>query len=189
MELKQPRPRRRFSAYSLRKYFEAHSHLYMLFKLVKEQWKSTEMDIQLDRAEEFFVHTDSAMSQAGWELTFALLAEFQARVRASGAEFVLVAVPTKYQIDTKLWESYTALAGLEPDEYDRQAPQRHSEDWSTRYRNPLIDLFDEFRARNVDNTFYYTNDGHWNPDGHLLAAELILERLRELGLIGTGVSR
>jgi len=185
VETKRPDPPGRRLAYPVRKFLAAHSHLYVLFLLAKEQHWSREMDLETEVARDFFVWTGTEEAESGWRLTLALLEEFDRRVRESGAEFVVVAIPSKHQVDPALWAQYAALAGADPGAFDRGAYQQRLREWSRRTGVRLIDLFDEFVARNVDNSFYYTIDGHWNPSGHALAAELILEGLGDQGLIAS----
>jgi hypothetical protein len=80
-------------------------------------------------------------------------------------------------MNPRLWIDYARRAGADPEAYDRGAYQRRLREWSGRTGIRLVDPLEEFVARSVDNELYYPVDGHWNPAGHALAAELILDGL------------
>ena len=41
----------------------------------------------------------------------------------------------------------------------------------------VFDMLLYFRQKNINNTFYYNIDGHWNQKGHELAADLFYDYL------------
>jgi hypothetical protein len=134
-------------------------------------------------AEEVFARAPSPRVAQGWELTLALLDDLKRRVEADGARFVLVVFPTRFQVDDALWALQAARIGVDPAEFDLRRPQEKLGEWAARTGATTIDLLDDFRARNVSNTFYFSIDAHWNPAGHHLAAEKIAEGLRRAGLL------
>jgi lysophospholipase L1-like esterase len=181
--------------YDFRKFFASRSQLFALVKLgidaaeeedprerraAKEAaaWRSNPLE-----AEEVFARDPSPKVAAGWDLTLALLSELKARVEPGGARFVLVVFPTRFQVDDALWRAQAARIGVDPAAFDLTKPQRVLGAWAAETRTPIVDLLEDFRRRNVSNTFYYATDAHWNAAGHRLAAERIDAGLRALGLI------
>ncbi|HZE88052.1 MAG TPA: SGNH/GDSL hydrolase family protein, partial [Verrucomicrobiae bacterium] len=189
-------PKARF-VYDLRKFFASRSHLYMLVKLAVDA--ATEEDPVERRAgkaaapalnaaapleaEEVFERKPSDLVAGGWNLSLALLSAMKHHVEAGGARFVLVVFPSRFQVDDALWRDQTARIAVDPGAFDLAKPQRVLSEWAHATGTPVIDLLDEFRRRNVSNTFYFKTDAHWNPLGHELAAETIAKGLREIGIL------
>ncbi|MBI3447417.1 MAG: SGNH/GDSL hydrolase family protein [Acidobacteria bacterium] len=183
--------------YDLRKFFASRSHLYMLVKQAVDA--ATEEDPVERRAgkaaapalnaaapleaEEVFERKPSQLVAGGWDLSLALLSAMKHHVEAGGARFVLVVFPSRFQVDDALWRAQAARIGVDPATFDLGKPQRLLAEWGKSTGTPVIDLLDEFRRRNVSNTFYLKTDAHWNPLGHQLAAETIAKGLRELGVL------
>lgn len=189
VQVKEPRtPRRRWS-YDLRKALASRSHLYMLWVDGMRSWRkraegrrggggSAVIDENRPlEAEEVFARRPSAEVEEGWGLTLGLVEELRARVEGAGAGFLVVLFPTRYQVDDSLWAAHARARGIRPEGIDLRTPQRIFGEWSDRTGIRVLDLLDEFRARNVDNSFYHDRDAHWNPEGHRLAATLIREAL------------
>ena len=173
--------------YDVRKWFASRSHVYMLFKqgidaLTHEASDDTPARGAPLEAEEVFARAPSKRVAHGWELTLALLGELRARVEARGARFAVVLLPTRFQVDDALWASQTRRAGFDPAGFDLRLPQQAFSAWSERTGTPVIDLLDQFRARNRANSFYHEVDAHWNRAGHALAAELTIAGLEARGL-------
>ncbi|HET9480280.1 MAG TPA: hypothetical protein VFP98_00860, partial [Candidatus Polarisedimenticolia bacterium] len=178
-----PLPKNRM-AYNIRKTFASRSHLYVLFKLWLDTLETPEEGASAPlEAEDVFARSPSPRVVRGWELTLALLDELRARVEAGGGRFAVVLFPTRYQVDDALWAAGVLRKRLDTDAYDLRAPQKRLGAWAEATGAVLIDLLDEFRSRNTSNSFYYEVDAHWNPAGHRLAAELILDGLVERGLL------
>lgn len=51
-----------------------------------------------------------------------------------------------------------------------------------KYNIPLVDLIQEFEKRGANTRAFFVDDNHYNPQGHSLIAELLFERLSELGI-------
>ncbi len=166
-----------------REFLAAHSHLYILIRLGLKEIDRVREEEQSRESEEVFARSPSERIATGWTLTLALLDEMRRRVEAEGARFVVVVFPARYQVDDALWEAQAKHLGLDPLAFDLKKSQRLLKEWAEKSGAPLIDLLDEFRSRNVSNSFYFSTDGHWNRDGHRLAAELILEGLIAQGLL------
>jgi len=108
-----------------------------------------------------------------------ILKEFDRVAQADGAKFVLLLLPAKEQVDDVLYEKYYSARNLTPG-VARWRPQRDLMAIAERNHITAIDVSPEFVRRNVNNTFYYTYDGHFNARGHLLTADLIQEPLRRV---------
>ncbi len=194
VEAREARGPRSRLLYDARKLLASRSHLYMLVALALRGVRSDAGRGRAEdagagaaaplEAEEVFAREPGAKVRLGWDLTLALLDRLREEVEAGGARFAVVAFPTRFQVDDVLWAEHTRRAGLDPDRYDRRVPQQRLGAWSEETGAIVVDLLEGFRAHNVENSFYYRIDAHWNAEGHLLAAELTLGGLRLHGLAG-----
>jgi len=88
-------------------------------------------------------------------------------VRASGAEFLLAAVPSKALL-------FGAVAEGEP-VFSRLVRQ-----WAQREGVDYLDLDPDFAAASRQQPLYFPKDIHWNRAGHRVAAEAVARRWPEL---------
>jgi hypothetical protein len=175
--------------YDLRKFLASRSHLYMLFvqgeRTLRNQDRAQRLETESAaleagrplEAEDIFARFPSPRIARGWSLTLALLDELRRRVESSGARFMVVVFPTRFQVDDALWEAHARRREIVPSRIDRRIPQRQLRQWADRSGVALLDLLEPFRERNRSNTFYHRVDAHWNPAGHRLAAMLIVDEL------------
>ncbi|MBN1202852.1 MAG: SGNH/GDSL hydrolase family protein [Anaerolineae bacterium] len=116
--------------------------------------------------------------QDAWSLTGALLAQMQTKTAAAHAILVVVYLPESFQSIDRLW----AQVEDSDESLLRDAP-------NTQLVQIIpagayyLDLLPGFRAVAQDTALYYLADGHFNPAGHALAADLIQAFLIEQALI------
>jgi lysophospholipase L1-like esterase len=106
-----------------------------------------------------------------WNLTRAILTEIDAVAKTNNAKTFIVIVPTREQVNKNFDSELTgALVDLGKEN-----------------NITVLDCLPEFR-KNAENgeELYFKNDGHWNANGHRLAAELIYDKLIEEQLIPLG---
>jgi len=185
------------TAYRVRKYLAARSHLYMLAALGwrqmtghaeeprrpdpnQEAYRDTGLDQPMEAEEAFTKRRIPAVAR-GWTMTLAVTAALKKSVEESGARFALVMFPTRYQVDADLWDRHCKSERLDPSKFDLRKPQKIVGEWTQRFAVDVIDLLDEFRAQNRDNSFYFDIDAHMNAAGHALAAQTIVRSLEEKG--------
>ncbi len=137
---------------------------------------------RLLETEDVFEIEPSPEIAAGWVLTEALLTEMKRRVEISGARFMVVALPTRFQVDDALWRAHAREIGISPGLYDLEIPGKRLAAWAEHTGGVVVDLLPAFRAANRDNSFYYAIDAHWNPEGHRIAAGTIHAALVSRGL-------
>lgn len=107
----------------------------------------------------------------GWNLTKAILKEIDTVAKANNAKTFVIIIPTREQVN-KNWDSEINGALV---------------DFGKESNIPVLDLLPEFRehAKNGEQ-LYFKIDGHWNANGHKLAAELIYDKLVEEELVPLG---
>lgn len=125
------------------------------------------------------LYRDDPEYAAVWNLTGRLLAEFQRRVRAAGAAFVVVYAPAIVQIERDDWRAKRELNRLTGD-FDLGHPQRRLRELSQAYGFDWIDLTAALEAAASQSTVYY-RDSHWNAGGHAAAATALADSLGARG--------
>lgn len=116
-----------------------------------------------------------------WQITEELILMLRDEVEADGACFAVMVIPSHYQVD-HLWEAFLH-ARLVGDEYtwNRSATSERLADYLPRNGIPNLDLTPIFRDRGNlgGESLYLERDGHWNANGHKVAAESLFSWIRE----------
>ncbi len=183
-----PRERRFGFVRDARSWLAAHSHLFILFRSGRVALRDRMEPPEATEAEDVFAIAPGEEVRRGWEMTGHLLDAIADRVDEAGARLVLVGIPARFQVDDALWHAFAARAGLEEDRFDRRLPERRLGEWAQRRGVAYVPLLDALRASNVDNSFYYDGDGHFNAAGHDLAARVILDAIEDLAYADAPVS-
>jgi hypothetical protein len=123
----------------------------------------------------------------GWALTRALLEELQRAVEADGAKLALVAIPSRVQVISQLFEVSAVLYPGEPSVeaflQDPAKPQRALQAFGQEIGIPVLDLIPAFAERDDTQQLYYPSVAHWNEKGNHIAAEHIHAFLIENRLV------
>jgi lysophospholipase L1-like esterase len=169
-------------------------HLYLesrLYALIKNVWKS---DRGTDPAEPIYTQLKPETGAApnpllylfqdpyqkaiedAWNLTEAIMEKWQSLARANGSELAVVYAPSHWAIND--WERIPELFPVLKDEFaawDSEKPDRYLEKITGASNIPFHSMTEAFFECS-DRTgvrYYFTNDGHWNPDGHKVAARSV----------------
>ncbi len=129
---------------------------------------------------------ETAPLREAWAVTERLLLELARAVRDDGSSFVLMTVTTGGQVDAAAREQ----ALQEHPEWDLDYADRRLGQFAEEHGIPALILVQPFleyhRKTGVKlHGFEDVSRGHWNPEGHRLAAELMSEFLRTRGLVPT----
>jgi len=170
--------------YAARKFLASHFHLYILFKMGLDALEAPEgqQGNEGPAGPAVDLAFDKEGADASWNLTLALLDRLSREVEEAGARFVLVSIPTRYEVDDSLWE--LTLGKADPSAFDLEEVSLRLSAWARQRSVPLVDLREPMRRLDRDNDFYFDIDAHWRPAGHRLAAETILEALAREGILG-----
>jgi lysophospholipase L1-like esterase len=118
-----------------------------------------------------------------WWVTEQLLASVRNTAQAQGAELVVVAAPSYYQVNADAWRSLVEADTRERNRYEQDAPNRRLAEIAQRHGLRLLDLLPSIRqAQQGGGRLYFPADGHWTSDGHQFAANQIAEYLSSSGL-------
>jgi hypothetical protein len=136
-----------------------------------------------------FTPTHEEPFASAWDATEWAIRELRREVEADGGKFVLVTLPDNLKMERDPKAALEKEYGAElPKEFDIDYPERRLAAFSKREGIMFYDLTAGFRAErdrlNLEPPYFsYQHDGHWNPKGHALAAQLIGNYLERVGLI------
>jgi lysophospholipase L1-like esterase len=110
--------------------------------------------------------------QIAWQHTDDLLSQMRRAVASRGRQFVVMVIPSRYQIYPELWrETISAHPAMRERQWDLDAPARRVMAWCAAHRADCLDLSAAFlQAARGSARLYFHFDGHWTAAGHRLAA-------------------
>ncbi|MDD5178219.1 MAG: SGNH/GDSL hydrolase family protein [Candidatus Nanoarchaeia archaeon] len=119
--------------------------------------------------------------QDAFDVTKALIMETKKISNENGAEFLLVILPDKEQIEVEEWdlalEEYPVMKTLS---FDLEKPNRVLKELCEQNNIDCLFLLDDFREVYANGTkLYYSKDRHWNEEGNKLAADLVISYLSQ----------
>lgn len=119
-----------------------------------------------------------------WESTRALFAALGDRIVARGARPVLVYIPARFEISDRDWELTVKRYGIDPSAWDRSQVRARFREITAPHGWEFLDLTEPIQAASTLWTpTYLPYDGHWNPRGHEVAAQAVIDRLRARDLL------
>ncbi|MBN2369503.1 MAG: hypothetical protein JXO72_03370 [Vicinamibacteria bacterium] len=109
-----------------------------------------------------------------WVKTTRLIAAFDQAVRARGARFLIVGIPSFMEVDDGSWALSSALHGFDETGWDRGLAMQRLLSIGHGLGVPVLDLTPALRRSNrLFRKTYYPRDGHLNSRGHdVVAREL-----------------
>lgn len=116
-------------------------------------------------------------------LTLRAYEEMADLCEGAGADFLVVRIPARVQVEVATFEGLVQRAGLSLEDLDRSLPGRRLlEDCEARGL-PTLDLLELFERREPGPSPHYFLEGHPSRQGCAEAARAIAGRIRELGLL------
>ncbi len=169
---------------NLRIWVRVHSHFYIF---VRNRFHAVYMASGLAPLSQYF--DPSALAEwpprirdVGWPAGQAAIDETARWCRDRGVGYLVVIVPTRYQVDDESWDAHRKAWKLPPDAFDRDHAQRVVGRHLQERGIPVIDLLPILRdAARTGAHLYYGNDPHWTAEGHRLAALETARRIADLG--------
>lgn len=119
--------------------------------------------------------------QEAFDITQRLISKFRASVEERGARFILMTVCNAEQVHPRKADQLKEIYGQS---FDFDQPDRILESFSRQEGITFLDLMPKFREYHRNTGTYLhgfgsSPGGHWNENGHRLAAEKIFEFLLE----------
>jgi len=113
--------------------------------------------------------------EESWEITRALLKKFKQESNAIGADFLLVSIPSIWQVEEDKWDGLVEEYP-EIQDWDRLLPEKRIEEIVTKGDFFYVSLQDAFYQ---DGLFYPLN-GHFTEKGHVITADYLEQAIKEV---------
>jgi hypothetical protein len=105
--------------------------------------------------------------------------DFKKWCEARNVELVIAIFPDQLQVDTQLIKNIIKMYGLAPNSIDLSFPNQLVGKFLQQNHIHCLDMVPEFQEQSRSTALYRINDTHWNEAGNKLAAEMILNFLRQ----------
>lgn len=124
-----------------------------------------------------------------WNRTEACLRGFRATCQSAGVPLLLVAIPSREQVQSSSREAYMAAKGLSAEQFDPDLPTRRILAAAEREGIAALDPLPALKAvAETGTAVYFEKDWHLNPRGYHVLASRLYERLVEDDLLGGGTT-
>lgn len=140
----------------------------------REPWYSHERMVQVEASRARLC--DRGQSE-GFDELFdrfaAILRGLRDDVEASGAEFRMVILPDRVQVNLDEQREALAYLGMRDHQFDWDKPQRRLRELLDREGVSYLDLLEPFRERTKTQQLFDPGNTHWNVEGNAFVAELL----------------
>lgn len=166
----------RYWGLEARSYLASHSHLY---QIVYQSWKSvgrSDAGARLtSHVVELMRNVPSDEANRGWWVTQQLLEEAKSLAKADGFMLAMFIIPTVYEVDDQSYSDLLAAHRVNESDLNRDKPVETLAGILDREGIDSINLLPAFRTRSHDSgqQLYIQGDGHFNKEGHQLAASVV----------------
>jgi hypothetical protein len=168
----------------LKAFIATRFQLYQLWRKVRHRGEIRRVGSALNtHVTDLFKEPTPVEIAKGYELTEQLLGAVRDRAGEAGAKVVLVLLPIRYQLADSAFTEFVRRAAVPATEMDPTKPQRVVTEMAGRLGLPVIDLLPRFRDWTAKSSLplYLEWDGHWNPAGHRVATEVVVEGISQMG--------
>jgi GDSL-like Lipase/Acylhydrolase family len=180
-----------FRTLKVKQYLASRSHFYQLLRRARELRHIRKAKRHLDAHVMQLIQEDgSAAIAKGWELTGGLLVGIRDEGARLGARASVVLIPLSLQIYPDVLRGWLAANGVPADRLALEGPQARMREIAAAAEVTTIDLLPAFRRSFGQNGrgLHLERDGHWNQQGHRIAAALVADELIGRGLVTTRAS-
>jgi GDSL-like Lipase/Acylhydrolase family len=184
---KQEMPWFEYRSLKVKDFLASHSHLTQLLRKYKyrrglataAQSLDTHL-LQLVRREE------SAQLGMGWEMTYQLFKQMQEAGKGIGAETAIFLIPLSIQLYDQALTSFIRTHDVSRDDISLERPQEKMRQFGNSLGIQIIDLLPNFREWvQRHQRSLHVGDGHWNAEGHRIAADVVSEQLLKKGVFSS----
>lgn len=170
----------RYELLQLKAFLATRSHTYQLLLRARRAREVRDTASQLrSHVVELFMPSDTAQISRGLELTALLLERVQTLASSERSRVVVVLLPLVVQLSDERFAAFSRSASGSARDLEIDKPQRMMKRVGDRLRLTMIDLLPGFRDWTVrgGRALYLERDGHWNEEGHRLAADIVVHEL------------
>lgn len=164
-------------------FLASHSHLWQLLRKYKASGEVQKLATALDNhVLQLVAKRDEHDVEKGWRLTSELVNRIQHVGQSFGAETMVMLIPLKMQLQPEVLDAFLARHGKAADEIVLDQPQRKIREHAVNTHLIILDLLPEFRTwLKASHASLYLEEGHWNVDGHKLAADVAARAIVQEG--------
>ena len=183
-------------ALKLRNYLSWHSHLYSLiyFSVIDNQklrdflikinlLNPPYIELNNDMNSLIYINSKNQIFEHAINKTLLLLEGINNHISKNNMTLILFIVPAKEQVDSSKMKHYIKTKDLDTEKLNITKVQEIISNSMEKYNITTIEPLDQFKRHNLNNTFYYDIDGHWNKKGHQFVANIIYEKLIKLKIV------
>ncbi len=128
----------------------------------------------------FCMANDPDDVKQGWKLVAGALETMKSFVTTEGAKLYVVFIPQYVQTSQSIFERSVRKYGHDPSIYDMEKPNRELAKLCRKLEIDYLDLLPVMKKEtSVVNGLYYPRDGHWNAEGHRIAAREIYRDMKK----------
>lgn len=170
-----------------RQFLGSKFHSYILLVTLLQNNKFTHTTLYklgiFDAQNNIDIYTTSSRHEflTGMNATLLVLNETNKIVKENNSTFIILLIPVKEQIDDKRYFDYYSTRKMIEINGQFEA-QDIIKNFCISERIVCIDLLQELREKNINNTFFWNVDGHFNHEGHKITAEILYKKITELEL-------
>jgi len=135
-------------------------------------------EIEFSRIDRF-LEPDARMDQA-WRTLQQIYDEMRERCAKAGSRMLVVYVPDPSLAVASIYHGLLAQAGVPETRADWNRPAQRLAQSCAAIGVPELDLAPAFRAAQDPARLFFSPDPHWSAAGHVIAANAIAKKLREL---------
>lgn len=154
----------------INEFLEQRSHLFVFFR-TRFDYALWKIGLRPYYFPDVFAATYAPRTFDNWEFTKRTLRDLARLAASRNIRLLLIVIPAHYQVHEEIWNHYLRVYDLRPENVDLLKPQRLLKQICEELNIPVLDLLPRFREVGTRTQLYFRIDGHWNPDGHRLAAE------------------
>jgi hypothetical protein len=122
--------------------------------------------------------------EEAWWVTERILGRVREATAQMGAQLVVVAAPSYYQVNADAWRALVEADTRERNRYEVDFPNRRLAEIAARQQLRFLDLLPSMKAAQANGAaLYFPADGHWTSEGHAFAAARIGDYLADAGML------
>lgn len=122
---------------------------------------------------DIYYRESSAAFERAFNDTLTVLLGMSNFAMSSNIKFAVAIIPSKEQVDNNKYNEFLRKNNLTEDDADIGKVHRLLKKSLQQNGIAVVDLTPYFKSRNKNNAFYFDIDGHWNAQGHNLAAQTL----------------
>ena len=172
-------------------FFASRSHLAQLLRKWKIRGEIQNAATALDgHVRELISRNGGSVDlQRGWKLTFELFKRIREVGKSMGADTAIILIPLKAQLQEDSLEEFLNSAGMSIDDVVIDKPQQEMKTFGHEANIEIIDLLPTLRKWTMEHrtseagASLHLHEGHWNVDGHILAAKSAVDELVRRNLV------